>query len=84
MPHLGRTNGVAGDADDAVLFAEQIERLDRLFGQANDTVGREVAHGETICANASSNVTATMTSDVIALPRGAIHPVSRMIWEEIR
>jgi len=35
---------IAGDADDPVLLAEQVECLDRLFGQANDPAGREVAH----------------------------------------
>lgn len=28
-------------------------------------------------------VLAMITSDVIALPRGAIHPVNGMNWEEI-
>src|SRR5438309_7996730 len=51
---LRRTDGIAGDADDAVLLAEQIERFDRLLGQADDAAGREVAHGETICANAAA------------------------------
>ncbi len=42
---LRRTHRIAGDADDAVLLAEQIQRLHGLFGQADDPAGREVAHG---------------------------------------
>ena len=44
-PHLGRPHGVARDADDAVLLAQQIERLDRLLGEADQALGRETAHG---------------------------------------
>jgi hypothetical protein len=47
-------------------------------------VCHEVAHGGTICANAPSNVTAAMTSDVIALPREAMNAEATMNWEEIR
>ena len=82
-PHLRRADGIAGDADDAVLLAEQIERFDRLFGQADDAAGREVAHGRSICPNESADVTAAMTSDVIALPREAIHAATTRNWEEI-
>ena len=35
-PRLGRPHRVAGDADDAVACAEQVERLGRLLGQADD------------------------------------------------
>jgi hypothetical protein len=43
---LRRANGVAGDADNPILLAEQIERLHRFFGQAHDAAGREVAHAD--------------------------------------
>ena len=36
LPRLRRPHGVAGHADDAIAFAEQIQRLGRLFGQADD------------------------------------------------
>ena len=39
-PHLRRPHRIAGDADDAAVLAEQIERLDGLFRQANDSLGR--------------------------------------------
>ena len=42
---LRRPHRIAGDADDAVLLAEQIQRLDGLFGEANDPAGWELAHG---------------------------------------
>ena len=35
-PRLGRTDGVAGDADDAITLAEEVERLGRFFGQTDD------------------------------------------------
>jgi hypothetical protein len=44
--HLWRPHRIAGDADDAVLLAEQIQRLDSLFGEANDPAGRELAHAD--------------------------------------
>jgi hypothetical protein len=40
--HLGRTHGIARDADDAVLLAQQIERLDRLLGEADQPAGWEM------------------------------------------
>lgn len=83
-PHLGRADGVAGDADDAVLLAEQVQRFDGLFGQADDAAGREVAHGKSICANAVADVSRAITSDVIALPPEAIHAETTKNWEEIR
>ena len=52
-PHPRRAHGIAGDADDAVLLAEQIQRLDRLFGQADDAAGREVVHGATLAGGAA-------------------------------
>ena len=39
LPRLGRTHGVTGDADDAVAFAEQVQRLGGFFGEADDAVG---------------------------------------------
>src|SRR5471030_55347 len=35
-PRLRRTHRVAGDADDTIALAEQVERLGRLLGQAHD------------------------------------------------
>ena len=43
--HLGRSHGVARDADDAILLAQQVESLDRLLGQADQALRREMAHG---------------------------------------
>src|SRR4029077_16645455 len=36
---LRRPHRIAGDPDDAVLLAEQIQGLDGLFGEANDPAG---------------------------------------------
>jgi hypothetical protein len=44
-PHLRRPHRLAGNTDDAVLFAKQIQRLDGLFGEADNPAGRELAHG---------------------------------------
>jgi hypothetical protein len=33
---LGRTHAITGDADDAVLLAEQIEGFDGFLGEADD------------------------------------------------
>ncbi len=44
LPGLGRAHGVARDADHAVTFAEQVQRLGRLFGEADDARGE---HGRT-------------------------------------
>ena len=44
--HPRRPHRIAGDADDAILLAEQIQRLDGFFGEADDSAGRELAHGE--------------------------------------
>ena len=41
---LWRPHRIAGDTDDAILLAEQIERLHGLFGEADDPAGRELAH----------------------------------------
>jgi len=38
---LWRAHDVTGDADDAVLLAEQVERLDRLFGEADNSGSAE-------------------------------------------
>ncbi len=63
--HLRRPHRIAGDPDDAVLLAEQIERLDRFLGQADDAMGREVAHGRCM-QDRRPLVTAAITSEVIA------------------
>src|SRR6202022_3508716 len=42
---LRRPHRVAGDADDPVLLAEQIQRLDGFFGETHDPAGRELMHG---------------------------------------
>ena len=39
-----RPHRVTGDADDPVLLAEQIQRLDGFFGETDDPAGRELAH----------------------------------------
>ena len=39
LAHARRPHRVAGDADDAVVFAEEIERLDGFFGEADDAGG---------------------------------------------
>jgi hypothetical protein len=38
---LRRARNIAGDADDAVLLAEQVQRLDGLFGEADNSAGRK-------------------------------------------
>ncbi len=38
--HLGRADGIARDADDAVLLAEEVEGFYGLLGQADDAFGR--------------------------------------------
>lgn len=63
--NAGRPHGVAGDADDAVLLAEQVQRFDGLFGQADDPAGRELAHADDM-QNSTGHVTAAITSEVIA------------------
>ena len=45
-PNPWRSHRVAGDADDAVLFAEQIQRLDGFLGETHDSARRELAHDE--------------------------------------
>ena len=39
-----RSHRIAGDADDAILLTEQIQRLDGLFGETYDPAGRELLH----------------------------------------
>ena len=39
LPRLGRSHGVARHADDAVALSEQVERLSRFLGQADDAGG---------------------------------------------
>ena len=41
LAHARRPHRITGDADDTVLLAEEIERLDGFFCQADDTSGRE-------------------------------------------
>jgi hypothetical protein len=36
---LGRPNGIPGYADDAVALAQQVERLRRFLGEADDAAG---------------------------------------------
>ena len=40
LPRFGRPDRVAGDADDAIAFTEEVERLGGLFGQADDAAGK--------------------------------------------
>jgi hypothetical protein len=39
-----RPHRIAGDADNAIPFTEQIQRLDGLFRETYDSAGRELAH----------------------------------------
>src|SRR6202022_2285458 len=43
-PDLRRPHRVAGDADDPVLLAEQVQGLHGLFGETHDPAGRELMH----------------------------------------
>jgi hypothetical protein len=43
-PNFRRPHGVAGDADNAMLFTKKIKGLSRLFGKANDPQGWKPAH----------------------------------------
>src|SRR5690348_14104859 len=38
---LWRAHNIAGDADDSILLAEEVERLDGLFGEADNSAWRE-------------------------------------------
>src|SRR5207244_5777050 len=40
---LRRSHAIPRNSDDAILFAEQIKRFDRLFGQADDPFRRKHA-----------------------------------------
>src|SRR4029079_15568944 len=71
---LRRSHRVAGDTDDAVLLAEQIQRLDGLFSQADDPAGRELAHADDM-PNSGPHVTVAITSEVIASFTSTIHSV---------
>ena len=44
QPNLRRPYRIAGHTDDAVLLAERVQRLHRLFGEADDAAGREAFH----------------------------------------
>ena len=44
-PDLRWPHGVAGNTDDPVLLAQQVKRLDRFLGQANNAARRKLAHG---------------------------------------
>ena len=52
-PDLRWPDGIAGDPDDAVLFAKQIQGLDRLFRETHDPAGREVTHPRDMVKNKS-------------------------------
>ena len=41
----GRPHRVAGNADDPVLLAKQVQCLHGFLGETHDPAGREVAHG---------------------------------------
>ncbi len=47
-PHLRRPHGIAGHADNAAIFTEQIKGLDRFFGQADDLFRRKHSSGKHI------------------------------------
>ena len=70
-PHPRRPHRIARHADDAALLAEQIERLHGLFGQADDSLGREHAaqHSTTVqcAASASSNSSPPDAGDAAVL-----------------
>ena len=53
-PDLRRPHRIARYPDDAVLLAEQIQRLDGFLGEADDPAGREVAHGSRYAELAAS------------------------------
>lgn len=40
MPNARWADSVAGDTDDPLVLAEQVEGLDGLFGETNDALGR--------------------------------------------
>ena len=40
-PHLRRAHRIPGDADDAILLAKKVQRLDCFFRQADDARGVE-------------------------------------------
>src|SRR6185312_16288892 len=45
---LGRAHRETANADDAMLFAQQIERLGRLFGEANDTLWSHICSARSV------------------------------------
>src|SRR5262249_22166388 len=47
-PHLRRTHRIARNADNAILLAEKIKRLDSFLSQADDSLWREHALGKHI------------------------------------
>lgn len=52
--------------------------------QADHAAGQDVAHGTTSCPKSgSADVTAAVTSDVIALPREAIQAAVTSDWGKI-
>ena len=55
------------------LLGEQ-DRIDGLFGQADDPAGWELAHWEDM-PNSRRHVTAAITSEVIAWFTGTVHSV---------
>ena len=64
-PNLRRPNGIAGNADDTALFAEQIQRLHSFLGETYDPAGRELAH-EGDMPNYRRVVTKAITRNIIA------------------
>jgi hypothetical protein len=44
LARLRRSHGEAGDADDAVLFTEQVQRFGAFFGQADDALRKRITH----------------------------------------
>ena len=45
LPRARRPHGVARDADDAPLLAEEVQRLGAFLGQADDALGKTRRHG---------------------------------------
>ena len=71
MPDLRRPHGIAGNADDPALLAEQIQRLHGFLGETDDPEGRELAHHRRyaekyLACHAAFKSIAGLTSQVIA------------------
>jgi len=74
---LRRPHRVAGNADDPVLLAEQIQGLDGFLGETDDPAGRELAHPDDM-ANYRLDVTVIITRNVIAWFDTANHLLEEM------